>query len=614
MAVRWYIPGLYQESGTWRFPSYRRMYLVDTFTDAAEMEGSLPGITLGSYHTCFLKTLVNVAGVANRSPVVMEPNKGDAFAYRENFRSRRFFEDCQRSENMSLDLNLGMLRPSRYSMPAQITYAFEVPEGRTLSNLSVGLGAALFKGEAPPPSDSRLETQVSSDGEIFQTLGVIDQDSFPVENGKPVFEPALFFEAVDFYRGRCRKITTDWSVDPSQTQSRRLYIRVIYHPGKKEGFLNVTSLAINAEFSPVATQHTAPASGIQQAANLLHNVNATLWEQNVILSGPGVFAFAAEGFWPAAKGVLRVNPPSDLTKFLARHPDAALVHTLADESGTPLLSLYDANLAERGIRLSKGRPSRTIHLTEKDMTSVGSISLMGDIRNPSLIIGDRTWLLPIIAPAGSILTLNAGGSGRLFFSLRWKKTEDFTGNAVYNENVRAGAAGTGLQDGITASDLGEGVLAYTFVSAFPFKELRIQSLPRVYGNPCKRCGENYAGISISTDDGRTYSPLYSMTAQDPCDWSPVFLKKYARIRFKNKQTSVIVAFRMHGKEEAGFRAPDNFPGQMVIEADLDTRLMERIDLPGQDFSLRLAEPDGNDVTIDLHKAPVPLNNNTIRVW
>ncbi len=605
-AARWYLPDRFGEAGTFDRPGYRRMADIDTaYRDAAAARPAWPGQVVKAFDALFATTRVSVFGAANRSPVVMDPGPDGVFRYADDFRSRRFYEDAARSENMTLDAEIGMLRPARYSRPALAVWVFETPPGQSARDLRLDVAAALYKKHPDLPADATLTVEAGPDGETYTTVAVIGQEAFPERDGRPVEERRDFFDEIGFYDGRCRIIRTGFDVDPALA-SDRLFVRISYRPGHVEGFLNLAGLGLTAALNPsdpAASPEKSPLA--VQAGHLLENVGAVRWREDD-RETLGRFAFAAPGNASLCAANPLLGTPEDLSRFRERHFGLDPVHTLADVSGRPAVFLYDPGLATPGVALSDRLPRRRLAGLPAFGHGPASLRLTGTILSPVLRIGEQTLSLPVIAPAGSSLTLTPGGRGRLRFVPDWTGPERFAPSVSYARDVIPSSR---LRGELTCQP-GEGgcAFAYSVVTGLPITELRLKVFPQVYANPCRKCPGNEARVAVSTDDGRTWQRLVRETGGEACSWTSPAAYVTQRLAFEKPVTSLRLAFELEKGGEAGFLSPSWNVDGMYIEADLDASVLPPLRPAGPDLDVTLDGPAGNDISLVLRPGPWPLSD------
>ncbi len=607
-AARWFLPGRFAEAGSFDGPGYRRIVHVDSmYTNAAATRPRLPGLALKDFEALFTTTRVSLAPAANRAPLVVDPGPDGVYRFADDFRGERFYEEAYRAGNMSLDEELGLLRPARYSLPAEATWAFEAAPGQEVSDIRLSVAAALYKQHSTMPADSTLTVEASFDGRDWTSLGVIGQEAFPLADGRPVTARRGFFEEIDFYHGRCREARLDYAVPGRLRGGERLYVRVAYAPGRVEGFLNLADIGLTAavrQERPAAPGETPLA---RQAAHLLANVRAAPWREADAARDAGLFAFATPGHAALAGLGLPVGTPGDGERFLARHPGLAPASVLHDRDGGPALFLYDTTETDGGARLSAASPERRLRGLPDFGDGPASLRLTGNIVMPTLRLGDRELAVPVIAPRGSVLTLTPGGAGRLFFAPDWTDPARFAQAMSYAENL---APSRRLRGELVCQGEGACAFTYTFVSALPVREVRLKAFPQVYANPCRKCPENAARVLASTDQGKSWRPLVAEAGGEECSWTPPGRYVVRRLRFDEPVTSLLLSFRLERGEQAGFLSPSWNVDGMYVEADLDARALPPLRLAGGDLDVSLAEPGENDFTLALRPGPWPLSERT----
>ncbi|WP_300155273.1 glycosyltransferase family 39 protein [Solidesulfovibrio sp.] len=607
-AARWHLPGRFAEAGSFDGPGYRRIVHIDSvYTNAAATRPRQPGLPLTEFDALFTTTRVSLAPAANRAPLVVDPGPDGVYRFADDFRGPRFYEEAYRAGNMTLDQELGLLRPARYSRPAQATWAFEAAPGQEASDIRLTVAAALYKQHPARPADSTLTVEASFDGRDWTPLGVIGQEAFPVVDGQPVTARRGFFEEIDFYHSRCRETRRSYVVPGKLAGGQRLYVRVTYAPGQVEGFLNLAGIELTAAVRREGTAAPGDTPLARQAAHLLANVRAAPWREAHDARDVGLFAFAAPGQAALADLGLPVGTPGEGERFLARHPGLAPASVLYDREGGEALFLYDTTLAEGGARLSAAFPERRLRGLADFGDGPASLRLTGNIVMPTLRLGDRTLSVPVIAPRGSVLTLTPGGAGRLYFVPDWTDPARFTEAMTHAEEL---APSRRLRGELVCRGDGGCAFTYTFVSALPVRELRLKTFPQVYANPCRKCPENAARVFASIDQGKSWRPLVAETGGEECSWTPPGRYVTRRLRFDEPVTSLLLSFRMERGEQAGFLSPSWNVDGMYLEADLDARALPPLRLAGGDLNASLAEPGENDFTLTLRPGPWPLSGRT----
>ncbi len=613
-AANWYLPGRFGEAGTFAGPGYRRLADIDTcYTDAAAGRPWQPGLPVKEFGALFTTTRVTLVPAAGRAPLVMDPGPDGAYRYATDFRTRHFYEDAFAAANMALDTELGLLRPARYSRPAEATWAFEVAPGQVARDIRLTVAAALYKGDPELPADAVLTVAASPDGAHWTPLGVIGQEAFPVADGRPVTEPRPFFEEIDFYHGRCRETRRDYAVPGELAAGGRLYVRVGYRPGHVEGFLNLAGLTLAATVRPVGAA-AAPAAApgdaplVRQAAHLLENVRAVAWDEASDGRDVGLYAFAAPGFSGFVAAGLPVGSPGDEARFRDRHPALAPASVLSDRDGRPALRLYDVCLTRPGLALNAATPAHRWRGLPPTPSGPVALRLQGTIAIPHLRLGGQAVTVPVLAPAGSTLTLNPGGRGRLLFVPDWTDKARFAAPMAHMAGVVPSKRLRGelvCRDGETCS------FRYAFVSALPITRAHLKVFPQVYANPCRKCPANEARVEVSTDNGRTWRTLVADTGGEDCTWTKPGAYAVRSLTFDPPATSLLLAFRLGQGGQAGFLSPSWNVDGMYLSLDLDARSLPPLTLPAATAAVSLDDPGQNDFSLFVRPAPWPISDRTV---
>jgi hypothetical protein len=616
MALRWMLPGRFAEAGSFAAPGYRVLYDVDTFysTEAATDRTRRPGRPVATFGGMFATTRVSRTVQASRAPVVMDPGSGDVWRYDETFANRQFYADAFAADNMTLDEDLGQLRPARYSRPAFAEWVFEAPKGRELAGGRLTVAAALYKKSRLRSADSRLTVAVAGEDGRFVSLGIIGQEAFEGAGAREI-RPG-FFEEVDFYDGRCRVVPVVFDLPPALAGAARLTVRLGYVPGVVEGFLGLDGLSLETWFSPQAGDGPSPVPAlVRQAVHWLRNVGAVPWtEGGANTPGRSAFVDPQHPAGDVLAGLEGLSPAEALPRFLAEHPGLTPAATLDDASGRPVLVLYDPSLDHPGLALSAANPAGRAAIADpspeagpKAAPRPVSLRLAGRIVAPTLMINGQELAVPVIAPAGSRLTLTPGGAGRIFF------VPDWTGAAKGREAmsyVRDIAPSPRLRGGLVCAGQGNCALAYTFASALPMTELRLRVYPTVYANPCRKCEPNAARVRLSTDGGATYRTLLADVGGEACTWSPDGQYRSLRVAFDHPASSAILALEMEHGEQAGFLAPSWNMDTMFVEIDLDASRLPPVPVSGPEAKVSLVDGGENDLTVFVRSGPWPISRRT----
>ncbi|MFP5223652.1 MAG: glycosyltransferase family 39 protein [Acidobacteriota bacterium] len=596
-AERWYLPGRYLPAGDWDTPGYRREFLVMNSLDApGAAERSLPGVPVERYGNGTIRTSVTQAGFVNRAPLVMAPGPDGRYAYADDFRGFAFLEDCFRSANFSPDVELGLLRPDGYSRPASALYVFQVPPGARAADVRAGVTAQAYKRHPTIPFDSVLEVLASPDGREFTSMGVIGQESFSAAQGGGVRENCGFFEEIDFYRS-CLTVKKDWDVSRFVGSDGQLFLKIMYTPGVAEGFLNVAGFGLSARLDAPGGADAGQAALAGQAANLARNIRAVPWNPGEVPGG-GVYAFASRDAAWLAGNVPGLSPAGALGPFLAEHPGIVPVYTLRDAQGRDAVTVYDPQLGTAGMRLSRATPERTIRLPQGETLKAAGLVLGGKLRGPVIEVGGRRIEVPVIAPEGSVLTINAGGEGRLTFSPDF--ATGFDARDTFDEENLARTNHPDYQGGVTCKPGTRCHFTYLIVSAYPIEALRMRTYPRLYGQP----GDPGRSVVSYSADGSGFLPLDEQTAALPEDWTPMHTQRTVSVRFDTPVRKLLLRFDLQANDNAEFWSHTRPTDAMWIEADLAKVWLEPFQAGGPEVAVKLVDPADNDLSLRISGQPL----------
>ncbi len=606
-AANWALPGLFEPAGSWARPGYRRVHLVENFTTGSQNRTPPSGgLLVEAFRTGIFNTRVEALGLVNRAPLALSPGKG--LLYRDEFKTFRFYEDAFAAKNTTLDRELGLLRPARYSKPAAATYAFVLPPGAAVRKLSVTTAAALYKRHPDSRADSFIEVSASRDGKVFHSLGRIAHEDFLDGDGRPKSRPFPFFEEMGFYP-ECRFTEKTFALGAFAEKAGELFLRIVIHNGVVEGFLNLDEIRLQGEV--VSTAPSAPKYSELDfyARNLIRNCRVKTWRQGLSIIGDGVFAFAAPGYGRLAGNGSPANPPADLAAFKSLHPGIAPVYTLKDEKDAPALVFYDPELGAPGVRLSADHPEKRAALAKAPPFAVKSIRLSGRLQAPSLEINGRSLPIGVLAPQGSVLTLNPGGGGLLYFS------PDFTDKGfdpdMFFHSLNVVPGDHPDYDGSVTCRAGtDCFFTFAFVSAFPIRELRIKTYPRVYGDAE---GIRGARLSYSTD-GKTYQRLDELGSDASLTWSRLFRSRFHEVSFDAPVRQVFLRFDMFADKMAEFWSHVRAVDRMYVEVLLDASTLPEITIDKAEFSITLTDSPANDVRVLLDDKPAPIKARVLPEW
>ncbi len=604
-AARWHLPGRFAGPGDFDGPGYARTLVVDSFAAPSQRLRALPrGRLLASWRLGMFSTRVALAGLPRRAPLLLNPDADGSAAYGDDFRDWRAYADAWAMRNFTVDTEVRLLRPTRYEMPAQAVWRFDLPPGSVGATVRASVLAALYKRHPDKAADAALTVSASADGEDFTPVARIGHDDFLLPDGTPRTAPRRFFEEMAFYED-CREAVV--RLDLSRfAAGGSVWLRVEYEPGVREGFLAVAGLAVTAE-TPDAAAPVDPLAFY--AANLAKNCAAPAYGPGQALAGGAAYVFAAAGH-PELAGAVpggTVGTPADLAAFEAAHPDLPPAYVLRDAGGAPAVVVHDPALAgeDGGVFLADGAPPTTLDAVGG--LDAGTVWLRGDIDAPTIAIGETRLPVPVTAPPGTVLRLTPGGRGTLAFTPDFDPP-DFTDRpTAHFRNMAASASYPDYAGGVTCLPDTACSFDYVFVSGLPMIELRLMAYPRLYGDGSD---QQSCRVAVSTD-GKTFETVLDFREAGPGTWTEMFDRRFVRVRFDKPATFVTVRFSLVANALAEFWSPTRPVDRMAIEADLDARSLPPLRLPAGKLPVSLVPGrSGNAFRLTLDPARVGRE----RVW
>ena len=593
-AARWHLPDQVTTPGNFAAPGYQRVRIVDHFWgDSQRRRAMPPGTLLASWSAGGLNTRLSLAGLPSRAPLLLSPDTTGQAAYSDDFRDWRAYRDAFSLDNFTVDTETSLLRPTRFEQPSAATWRFDLPPGSNQASIVATVSAALYKRHAALPADSVLTLAASADGTTFTPLARLGHADFLNADGTPRLQPRRFFEEIPFYNGACRQATATLDLTP-YSASGSVWLRVTYTPGTREGFLTLAGIEVTATGLPTTT----PLDPLTfYAANLARNCRAPAYTPGVALLGRAAYVFAAPDHPELARrlaGGEVIGTPHELAAFEAAHPGLEPAYSLPDATGRPAVVVYDPALADGGgIALSDAAPQVHLDRVANAPLDIRSLTVAGRIHAPILEINGQRVPVPVSAPAGTVLRLTPGGSGILSFTPNFDPP-DFTDRPnAHFQNMASATSYPDYAGGVTCRPNADCRFDYVFVSALPITELRLLAYPRLYGDAG---GQGAARVAYSTD-AKTFETLLTQRNDKAETWSPLFARRFVRVRLPRPATHLTVRFSLFANATAEFWSPTRPIDHMAVEAVLDTRSLPACTLPVGPSLVTLAGEPGNAVTV-----------------
>jgi hypothetical protein len=469
-----------------------------------------------------------------------------------------------------------------------VRYDFLVPDGVTLDAAALSAGFRLYKRHPDHDAPCFVDIDLSRDGGPYETLTRLGDADFAGLAAGPC--PSLL--EIPIYNA-CRKLGRDIDLTSHLQGRRRFSLRLTLSPGLEEGYLHLDDIALAAALSGTAQPLAGPRASLERlAANeILGRGDPAV--PRLIPGGP--FALAATPAAAALPGV--VGGPQALAAYKAAHPAEQPVAVLADASGAPAVELFDPDLAGPRLCLSAGEPA-------VETTGTGgkaqALTVAGSLDAPSFSLSGRTVDIPVAAPAGTTLAVNAGGQGRLWWRPDFSKARFAAMVPASAQNVRP-VADADNDGGLSCQDASPCRADFPFLSGFPMKRATLTVYPRVANDPE---GKNAAQVLVSTDGGASFRPVLTLASDRSGGWTPLFTPCRLELPLERTSGKLTIRLEMTG-DGAQFWSHARPIDAMALTLALDTRALAAFDLPAGPAVMRLTHPGTNNVCLAADAAPIP---------
>lgn len=563
LILGWYLPDVFKPLDRFQASGYKRAYLVGSSRIPSE-QAPLSLIPKRQ----FLEQSVYALGVVNVSPVALVPDASGRAVFDTGFASLLMYAECVQADNLAPDLPLGVLSHYDFSREGSVAYGFTVPGGSLLNgNLEVGLRR---RGPVHLPSDSKITVSARRGHEPFTVLAVLDDASAGLAGPGKSAHPAS------------RKVTLP--IGQALRGAGDFTIRIHYGPVSKQALVEVESLSLMAD---VAAPDKPDAGTAAQAENLARNNTLAPWDPSVrLINSDALYAFMAGGGepFPGCNGNLA------LKSFKAAYPDASPVYTIRHDDGSPAVFVYDPALADPFVTLEPGQQTLCASGMDKPWT-VKAASLKGGMNRPTLSIGGQAFHVPVKAPPGTRLLLNAGGEGVLRLEPVFQG-KDMPDVFESSRNVVKKTE----EDCLTCLNDNGCEATVLLASDFPVKKLRIAYYPRIFAD---KPGLNRVRLSVSADGG-PYTPLDTLTSNGSGYWEGLMMRRVAVYEPPRGAKELRVRIEMSGTGAQLWSTPNE---RMRVEAVMDAAGFNAFSVPGGTFSLAL--DSGSKIPIGVQLLPEP---------
>lgn len=589
-AAGWYLGDLYHplaEAPGSGDAGYVRVMAVQNSLGGDPLR-DLPGAAPATdFAISIFRTRADRLGLLRRAPLTVLPGKDGRYTYADGYDDLRVYADAAALTNLAPDPALSLLAPIGIR-PGVVQYDFTVPDGVTVSAATLAATLRLYKRNTNHTAPCFVDIEARRDGGPFVRLArVTDADFAGTAKGQC---PSLL--EIPIYNA-CQSLTRDLDLSAQAAGSRGFSLRLTLAPGLEEGYLHLDGLRLEAAAAGTAD----PLAGVRATLTRLAASGAlAAGDPRIARLMPGPpFALAETEAAAAALSGL-AGGPKLLAAYRAAHPGAAPVAVLADAAGKPAVAVYDPDLAGPQLCLSGRTPLREIAGNGKRATA---LTVTGTLDAPSLTLGGNAIDIPVAAPAGTTLALNAGGQGRLWWRPDFSKARFTAMVPATAVNVRPAPDGD-TDGGLTCQGDAPCRADFAFVSGFPLKRASLTVFPRVSNDPD---GKNAAHVLVSSD-GATFHPILSLVSDRSGGWSPLFRPHRLDIPLDKASGQLILRLEMTG-DGAQFWSHARPIDAMGLTIALDSRPLAPFDIPTGPAAIRLTHPGVNDVCFAADADPIP---------
>ena len=583
----WYLDGLYRPLAEAGQAAYVRTMAVQNSLGGApllDMPGAVPAT---DFTIAIFRTRADRIGLLRRAPLAVMPGPDGRYTYADGYDDLRVYTDTAALTNLAPDPERSLLAPIGIR-PGVVQYDFTVPAGVAVNAATLTTALRLYKRNTGHTAPCFITIEARRDDGPFAAIArLTDADFTDIPKGQC---PSLL--EIPIYNA-CQSLSRSYDLTARAAGSRNLSLRLTLSPGLEEGYLLLDGLTLEATASGTAN----PLAGVRASLERLAGARALATGDPRIprlVPGPP-FALAETDAATAALSGLAGGPKA-LAAYRASHPEAAAVAVWADAKGRPAVAVYDPDLAGPQLCLSGREPVREMAGNgERAM----ALTVSGALDAPSFALGGRTSDLPVAAPPGTTLAVNAGGPGRIWWRPDFSKARFAAMVPATAENVRP-APDDDHDGGLTCRDGHPCRADFPFVSGFPMKRAWLTVFPRVSNDPE---GKNAAHVLISSD-GVTFRPILSLVSDRSGRWTPLFKPYRLEVPLDKGSGHLTLRLEMTG-DGAQFWSHARPVDAMGLTIALDSRNLAPIDIPDGPAVIRLTHPGANNVCLAADTAPIP---------
>ena len=434
---------------------------------------------------------ISYGAFVNRAPLPIVADASGIFRYADSFKDFQVFQDSWKTDNITVDVNEGVLAPADMSRQGMAVYAFVPASGQALQRVAVRISAVCMKRNVFFP-DAAITVLAGNDPQRLAPVGTITAHSPP---GPPRDDAA--------YRGMYT-LQGAWDLSAGLLSGKTLYVAVAVSAGTLEGMLKATDFTVEAvaRGGPVAAQYGMAQEWKHIYANLSDTERPRAGDQTT----PGrLVAFSCDPAVFPPYGDDGLGAQAERRRFLAAFPAAVPVHVIRKPSGEAALEIYDPWLASPYLTLP-GDTSLDFTLQEPP----AGYKAPGSMHQTLAAFRGQPLPLSCGLPESAVSTSARGGESFIFAQERFDE-EAFNPNDLYSlRDIRV------KHDAAALTCIGKTPCqaTYRFQSLYPLTELVMTTFPRVY---CDAAKENFVRVSFSEDAG-PFKEIYTLRSDGSGQW------------------------------------------------------------------------------------------------
>jgi 4-amino-4-deoxy-L-arabinose transferase-like glycosyltransferase len=566
----WYLPGVYKTLARYQPKGYKRAYHVIQ-SDLTPATKPFPMRKVAR----FMDSAVYRLGLVSAAPATLFPDAAGNAVYADAFDDYRFYADCEEADNIAPESRYHTLTHYDYARPGHVLYRFVAAPGTAYAagRLSLDFSATFLEGI---PSDSKVTVAAAAGDGPFVVLDVLTGDAFLSPDGRLVAPN----------NEKRRFIRREYPLPQALAGATQLRLRLDYGPVANPGVIEVAGLELAAKLSGRPANDDPARSALDRVAA---NNALAAWTPGQTRLDAALYAFPTRPDIPQGPA----NPAAALAGFLAEHPGLEPVLTIPGPDGKPAYVLYDPALSRPFVPLAESRPARLL-ANDAAPTEFASLKLAGALNRPRLAVAGRSLDIGVLAPSPSTLLLTRSGLGVLRFEPSFAREAEALAAFPLAYNIRKNDD----EDCLACRDAAPCSLTVPLSSAYPVKELRILSYPRIFAD---KAGKNRLTVAFS-EDGKTFKALDALASNRSGHWEGLMVRRVSVLRFAKPIHNGFVRFDFSGPGVQLWSRDDT---PMRIEAVLDTSAFTGLPAPAGPFAAELLGNAGQPLSIFLTPELLP---------